>query len=58
VECKSYIKNYGSQGKRNLKNGNFKTISLGSKGWTKDPKRGRYLSGFYNKNSGVKIKFI
>jgi len=31
---------------------------LRSKNWTKDPKRGRYLSEFYSKNSGIKIKLV
>ena len=58
MEYKSYIKDYKKQEKRNLKNRNPKIISLRSKGWTKDFKKGRYLSGFYNKNSGKKIEFI
>jgi len=58
VERKSRIKDYRSQGERNLKNGNSKIISLGSKGWTKDPKKGRYLNGLYNRNSGVKTELI
>jgi len=31
---------------------------LRSRGWTKDLKKGRCLSKFYSKNSGIKIKFI
>jgi len=31
---------------------------LKSKGWIKDPKKGRYLSEFYSKNSGIKIKLV
>jgi len=31
---------------------------LRSKGWTKDPKKGRCLSKFYSKNSSIKIKLV
>jgi len=31
---------------------------LKSKGWTKNPKKGRYLSKLYSKNSSIKIEFI
>jgi len=31
---------------------------LRSKGWTKDPKKGRYLSELYSKSSGIKIKLV
>jgi len=31
---------------------------LRSIGWTKDPKKERYLSKLYSKNSGAKIEFI
>jgi len=31
---------------------------LRSKGWTKDPKKERCLSGLYSKNSGIKIKLV
>jgi len=31
---------------------------LKSKGWTKDPKRERYLSELYSKNSGIKIELV
>jgi len=41
-----YIKEYRS--KKRLK----------SKGWTKDPKKERCLSKFYNKSSGVKKELI
>jgi len=51
-------KKLGKLGEKNLKNRNFKIISLENKGWTKDFKRGKYLSEFYNRNSGIKIKFI
>jgi len=31
---------------------------LRSKGWTKDPKKGRCLSGLYSKNSSIKTELI
>ena len=31
---------------------------LKSRSWIKDFKRGRYLSRFYNRNSGIKIELI
>ena len=33
-------------------------VDLGSKGQTKDPSRGRHLSGLYNKRNGLKIGLI
>ena len=58
MECKSCIKNYKNLRKRNLKNKKIKIISLKSKGSIKDLKRERYLSGFYNKNSNIKIELV
>jgi len=58
VEYESYIKNYGSLRGKNLNNRNLKIIDLKNKGWIKDFKRGRYLSGLYNRNNGIKIEFI
>ena len=58
MERESYIKNYKNLREKNLENKNLKIISLKSKGYIKDLKRGRYLNRLYSKNSSIKIKFI
>jgi len=33
-------------------------VDLGSRGQTKDPNRGRHLSGLYSKKNGLKMELI